>query len=68
MAGVIAVRSGIFTTMPAAVNSAVRWTTLPLRSMKPDTLLVVATAISRRDSMARARVMANCCSIWPVPP
>ena len=36
--------------------------------MKPDTLLVVATAISRRDSIARARVIANCCSIWPVPP
>ena len=54
--------------MLSAVNSAVRCTTRPSRSMKPDTLLVVATAISRRASIARARVIANCCSICPVPP
>ena len=67
-AGVSADRNGIETTELAAVNSAVRSTTRPSRSMKPDTLLVVATAISRRSSIARARVMANCCSICPVPP
>ena len=51
------------TTIEAAVNSAVRAGPRPLRSMRPETLFVVATAISRRVSIARARVMANCCSI-----
>ena len=68
IAGVSAFRNGICTTMLCAVNSWVLIATLPSRLMKPDTLLVVATAISRRVSMARARVMANCCSICPVPP
>jgi hypothetical protein len=68
MAGVSAFRKGISTTMLCAVNSWVRMATTPSRVMKPETLLVVATAISRRVSIARARVMANCCSICPVPP
>ncbi len=68
MAGVRALRKGISTTMLCAVNSWVRIATPPSRVMKPDTLFVVATAISRRLSMARARVIANCCSICPVPP
>ena len=67
-AGVNPLRSGMSATNEEAVNSDVRVRTIPSRSMKPDTLLVVATAISRRDSIARARVMANCCSICPVPP
>ena len=63
MAGVSPVRSGMPNTIESAVNSVVRAVTRPLRSMCPETLFVVATAISRRASMARARVMANCCSI-----
>jgi hypothetical protein len=63
MAGVSALRKGISTTMLCAVNSWVRVATAPSRVMKPDTLFVVATAISRRLSIARARVIANCCSI-----
>jgi hypothetical protein len=63
MAGVRALRKGISTTMLCAVNSWVRVATAPSRVMKPDTPFVVATAISRRLSIARARVMANCCSI-----
>jgi hypothetical protein len=68
MAGVRALRKGISTTMLCAVNSRVRVVTNPSRVMKPEMLFVVATAISLRLSIARARVMANCCSIWPVPP
>ena len=68
MAGVSASRNGISTTMLCAVNSRVRIAIAPSRVMKPETLFVVATAISRRVSIARARVMANCCSICPVPP
>jgi len=63
MAGVSALLKGISTTMLCGVNSWVRIVTAPSRVMKPDTLFVVATAISRRLSIARARVMANCCSI-----
>jgi hypothetical protein len=63
MAGVSAFRKGISTTMLCAVNSWVRIATAPSRVMKPETLFVVATAISRRVSIALARVMANCCSI-----
>ena len=47
MAGVRALRRGISTTMLCAVNSWVRIATPPSRVMKPDTLFVVATAISR---------------------
>ncbi len=68
IAGVSPFRIGMPNTADSAVNSVVRAVTRPLRSMWPDTLFVVATAISRRASMARARVIANCCSIWPVPP
>src|SRR5829696_5152469 len=63
MAGVICERSGMATTVEAAVNSSVLKAVLPWASMRPETLLVVATAISRRVSMALARVIANCCSI-----
>ena len=62
-AGVRALRGGMAATRLAALNSVVRCTTRPSRSTNPETLFVVATAISRRASMARARVMANCCSI-----
>ncbi len=67
VAGVRPVRCGRVTTPEAPTWSGAVKAIDPSALIRPETPLVVTTRISRRSSMARARVIANCCSIWPVP-